>query len=315
LAYIVTGGFGYIGRHLLDFLQGSNSPIVVIDKIGASNVTERFPNVTHIDSDLNSPSLFSHIESLNMGFEGIFHLAALKSVPESFENPRLYQEVNYEGTSSMLQVAKLFSIPKFVFTSSAAIYKGRGDGAPISETDLAAPISPYGVTKLSAEHLVTNAAKEWGLKSTSLRLFNVAGATSSLNREKNPNNVIPLLVNAVRNEIPFKIFGADHSTCDGTTVRDYIHVSDVVEAQCQAMALLESSVDFPHVFNIGSGEGKSLLELVRTLEELTSRKVTIEFEDKREGDVASMVANITQAKSNLAWSPKCSFQDILMSLL
>ena len=312
MSYIVTGGAGYLGSHLINLLISSDeSEVIVVDDFSNGQISRLPSNIQVINSPLESKNLLGKVGALE-GVKGVFHLAARKSVSESLSNPELYNRVNVEGTANVIELCKYLGVQNLVFTSSAAVYgNGRSDVA-ISESNKCSPESPYGYTKLMAEELVNLFGENRNISTLNLRVFNMAGTEKSNYFDPNGENVIPIILRSIAEGKPFRIFGNNLLTSDGTCVRDYIHVNDVARAHLMAMQKMEEGMlDCPKTMNISSGQGTSVLQLIQNLEVIASRKIPIEFHDLRQGDSESVIGDCRLANTILGWTHEKDIKEML----
>ena len=298
---LVTGGAGYIGSVATAMLLERGFDVTVLDDCSTGHRDAVVDGAKFIEGSVLSE------ESLALALvdcEAVFHFAAKSLVGESVEKPDLYFDVNVNGTKNLLKQMSLAKISKIVFSSTAATY-GEPEVIPITESAKTEPTSPYGETKLAVDQMITEEAKT-GLAAISLRYFNVAGAFKSkcgwLAERHNPEtHLIPnLLRSTVEN--PIKIFGDDWPTKDGTCIRDYIHVADLIDAHILA---LESLVAGQHkIINLGSGSGNSVAEVISAATKVLGRVIPVEVASRRSGDPAVLVADISLAEQVLRWKPK-----------
>lgn len=298
---LITGGAGFIGHHTAIYLSKKGFEVVVLDNLSRARKDSllllKRNGIRVIVGDLLGESLPKTLAEVRP--EAVVHAAALISVEESFEKPLLYNKVNVEGTLRLLdELLKLDSVEYFIYLSSAAVY-GDPKYLPIDEEHPTEPLSPYGASKLAAEHYV-KVYSNLGLKAAILRLFNVYGPRQNLEYA----GVIAKFVNRIRRGKPPVIFG------DGKQTRDFIHVQDVVEAIQRA---LERRIE--GVFNLAYGKPASVLELAEMLLRITKRDLKPIFKPPRPGDVRHSYANVEKMAKALAWKPKISLEDGLRMLL
>jgi UDP-glucose 4-epimerase len=247
------------------------------------------------------------LQRLLDGVDAVIHFAAFIAVGESTREPELYFSNNIGGTLSLLEAMNCARVRRIVFSSTAAVY-GNPKKDPIPETEPFAPVSPYGETKTTIERLLHELDLHRGLRSVTLRYFNACGAEPehSLGERHEPEtHLIPLLLRAISSGDPIQIFGDDYPTPDGTCIRDYIHVSDLAEAHIIALDhLMRGGASDP--FNVGTGEGYSVMQVLRTVEEVTGKNVPYRVVARREGDAKSLVADSTKIQQKLGWKPKRS---------
>jgi UDP-glucose 4-epimerase len=266
--------------------------------------TARFVQGSLLDSDLVMRAL--------KGCEAVMHFAGKSLVGESVEKPDLYRQINVAGTKVLLDEMNTLGIKKIVFSSSAATY-GEPDSSPVSETAQCAPTNPYGETKLAIERELTSAALTQNVAAVSLRYFNVAGALQTdrgwlAERHDPETHLIPNALRAT-SESPLRIFGRDWNTPDGTCVRDYVHVIDLVDAHMRALKFLTASTH--HVFNIGSGTGYSVAQVVAAVSRVRKTPLATVDAPRRVGDPAVLVANIDKAEMILNWRPERSLDQMV----
>ena len=300
---LVTGGAGYIGSHTVYHLLREHHDVTVVDNLSRGhrhNVEpQRLRELSLSDTD--ALTRLCREEK----FDAVIHFAAYIAVGESTREPELYFSNNVGGTISLLTAMKASGIRGLVFSSSAAVY-GTPAQVPISEDAPFAPVSPYGQTKVTVERILGWLDRYGGLRSVALRYFNACGAEpgSGLGEEHDPEtHLIPLLFRAARTGQPITIFGDDYDTPDGTCIRDYIHVSDLATAHILALESLlgDGASD---AMNVGTGEGHSVWEVVRTVEEVTGKKVPYEVGARRAGDPPVLVANSDRLQQRLGWKPR-----------
>jgi UDP-glucose 4-epimerase len=305
---LVTGGAGYIGSVATAMLLERGFDVTVLDDCSTGHRDAVVAGAKFINGSVLSEESLAFALS---GCEAVFHFAAKSLVGESVEKPDLYFEVNVNGTKNLLRQMSLAKISKLVFSSTAATY-GEPEVIPISESAKTEPTSPYGATKLEVDKLITEEAKS-GIAAISLRYFNVAGAYKSkfgwLTERHNPEtHLIPnLLRSTVENSI--KIFGDDWPTKDGTCIRDYIHVADLIDAHILA---LENLAPGKHqIINLGSGSGYSVAEVISAATKVLGRAIPVEITSRRSGDPAVLVADISLAGRALKWRPKFDIEKMV----
>lgn len=300
MTWLITGGAGYIGSHVVLRLLESGYDVIVFDDLSTGRI-ERIPlGVKFIQGDiLDSKFLKSVI--LDNEVRGVIHLAGKKSVIESFEIPEKYFETNMEGTKSLLRACEESTVRFLIFSSTAAVYKDPKSDLALNELSPILPSSPYGQSKLSAENIILEDHPNQ-IRKIIFRYFNVTGAHSSEFNELNAPNLVPVIQRAISEKTPVEIFGGDHDTRDGTCVRDYIHVLDIADAHLAGIKLLEDPLGIEiQVINLGTGVGYSVLEVIDSFEDLYKVKINKIFVKKRPGDSSSIICNPTLAKSLLGW--------------
>ena len=305
---LVTGGAGYIGSVATAMLLEHGFEVTVLDDCSTGHRDAVSEAAKFIEgSVLDSGSIALALK----GCDAVFHFAAKSLVGESVEKPELYFDVNVTGTRNLLAEMAKAEITKLVFSSTAATY-GEPDVIPITESATTKPTSPYGETKLAVDQMISEEAKS-GLAAISLRYFNVAGALETgsgwLAERHNPEtHLIPNLLRATA-EKPLKIFGDDWQTKDGTCIRDYIHVVDLIEAHILA---LESLTSGEHkIVNLGSGGGYSVAEVVSAASKVLGKVVPVEVGARRSGDPAVLIADISLAAEILNWKPKRDIESMV----
>jgi UDP-glucose 4-epimerase len=307
----VTGGAGYIGSHVVAALRERGDDVLVVDDLSAGRV-DRIPGVRVERLDLADADVSSDLARLlrDAGVDGVIHLAARKRVDESVDRPLWYHEQNVGGTLSVLRAATAAGIGRVVFSSTAAVYAS--SDTPVTESSPTVPANPYGETKLAGEWMLRAHAETGALRGISLRYFNVAGAATAELADSAGGNVVPMVLDRIdAGEAP-RIFGDDYPTHDGTCVRDYIHVADVASAHLAALDSLGAGPAH-RVYNIGTGSGTSVRELVAALLEVSGSSLEPIVEPRRPGDPAVVVADAALIRSELGWSPRHDLDDIVES--
>jgi UDP-glucose 4-epimerase len=299
---LITGGAGYIGSHLSYFLAHHNYKVVLLDDLSKGTMLQQ-PWATFFKADYADVDVLEKIFQ-EFKVEAVVHCASFTSVPESIQNPLNYYQNNVAKTVTLLEMMVKHHIKKIVFSSSCAVY-GNPQIIPLTEQHPLNPMSPYGHTKLMVEQLLQSCQAAHQLEFVSLRYFNVAGTIvgSGLNNGwQTQTNVIPLLLRAVTLGAPFTVFGTDYQTPDGTCVRDYIHVQDIADAHYKALLHLDQNKP-SDCFNIGSGRGWSVKELIAAAQKITKKEIEIIQAPRREGDPVFLVADATKAADILNWRP------------
>jgi len=300
---LVTGGAGYIGSNTAHLLVRRGHQVIVVDDLsrGHQHNVDGIP--FHRLSVAETESLTSLLSSEQV--DAVVHFAAYIAVGESTQKPELYFGNNVGGTLSLLAAMVEAGVKRLVFSSTAAVY-GLPEQALIREDSPFAPVSPYGETKVMVEKTLGWLDKYRGLRSIVLRYFNACGAdpATGLGEEHDPEtHLIPLLLRAVVTGKPITIFGDDYDTPDGTCIRDYIHVADLAEAHLAALEKLLAGGP-SDTFNVGTGSGHSVMEVVRAVEAVTGKKVPLEIGPRRAGDAPALVANSDKLQRTLGWKPK-----------
>ena len=323
---LVTGGLGFIGSHTVVELQQAGYEVVIIDNLYNSKI-EVLDSITSITSI--KPSYFNidlrnkiAVEDFfkNNKIDGIIHFAASKAVGESVKNPLLYYENNISTLVYLLKEMKKHKLSNFIFSSSCTVY-GQADELPITENAPTKPAeSPYGNTKQIGEEIIRESCKANGLKAIALRYFNPIGAHETANIGELPigvpQNLIPFVTQTaagIRKEL--SVFGDNYPTKDGTAVRDYIHVVDLAKAHIAALERLlknNNKKDF-EVFNVGTGTGSSVLEVIQAFEKVSNTKLNYKIVGRREGDITSAFADTTLAKVELGWKTEKTLEEALLA--
>jgi UDP-glucose-4-epimerase GalE len=306
---LVIGGAGYIGSHAARMLRKHGHEVLIFDDLstGFEFLAKGFELIRGDLGDV------ARVKPALQRVDAVMHFAAYAYVGESVTNPRKYFHNNVESALALLNTAIDVGIKAFVFSSTCAVY-GIPGKVPITEDTVRQPINPYGVSKLFFEQALEAYGRAYGLRYASLRYFNAAGADESgeIGELHNPEtHLIPLALAATRQKGKgLQIFGEDYPTPDGTCVRDYIHVNDLAEAHALALArLVDGSESF--AVNLGTGQGCSVLEIVRAAEQITGKSVRRVMGPRRPGDPPALVADPTRAQQLLQWKAKYSLQDIV----
>lgn len=323
---IVTGGAGYIGTHTTVALQNAGFDVVVLDNLSNSSVSAldgvacitgmrpEFINVDCADAAALRDAFAGHTDAV-----GVIHFAALKAVGESVEKPLVYFRNNLNGLINVLDMMREFNIPNIVFSSSATVY-GVPEKLPVTEeTPLQPATSPYGATKVMGENIIRDTVRAYPqLRATLLRYFNPIGAHPSglIGELPNgvPNNLMPYITQTAAGIRPFlNVFGDDYETPDGYCVRDYIDVNDLARAHVAALQHMLNGADGVGIFNLGTGRGVSVMELVRGFEAATGVTVPYKIAPRRAGDVPAIWADATLAGRVLGWYAETPLADTLAS--
>ena len=323
---LVTGGLGFIGSHTVVALQKKDYDVIIIDNLSNSSlkVIEGITNITSATPDFHKLDLRDKLDvneffKSHQDISGVIHFAASKAVGESVENPLLYYENNLAALTYLLQ--NIIKLPQknIIFSSSCTVY-GEAEQLPISEDASIKPaISPYGNTKQIGEEIILDTCKAFSkLKAISLRYFNPIGAHPSAEIGElplgTPQNLVPYITQtAIGRRDHLSVFGDDYPTTDGTCIRDYIHVMDLAEAHVVALERLMSSKTDTNfeVFNLGTGIGSSVLEVVNAFESASGEKLNYSIVDRRAGDVVAAYANTEKANKILGWKAKRSLEQAL----
>lgn len=323
---LVTGGLGFIGSHTVVALQEKGFEVVIIDDLSNSRieVLEGITSITGIrpaffQFNLQDQSKLSQFFNENK-IEGIIHFAASKAVGESVEKPLLYYQNNLVSLLNLLEIMQKFKVKNFIFSSSCTVY-GQADHLPVSEDAPTKPAeSPYGNTKQIGEEILRDVSKVEELNTIALRYFNPIGAHESSKIGELPlgvpQNLVPFVTQTaagIRKEL--SVFGDDYPTPDGTAVRDYIHVVDLAEAHVAALTRLINHQNKRRfeTFNIGTGKGSSVLEVIKAFEKVSNQKLNYKIVGRREGDITSAYADTSLANEELGWKSSLTLEDALDS--
>ena len=314
MTWLITGGAGYIGAHVVEKTIASGREVFVVDDLSTGISSRLSQDISLSQVSLQDSDAVHEIFETNT-ISGVLHLAAKKRVGESVERPDYYWQENVGGLQNLLAAMKAHDVKNFVFSSSAAVY-GQPEVSPgtlITEETPCAPINPYGATKLEGEVLSGAMAESDGLKVAALRYFNVAGAGRPELGDQYIFNLVPIVFDALdRGEQP-TVFGNDYSTPDGSCIRDYVHVQDLADAHIAAMDFVEKSDAGFTAINIGTGSGASVFEVLAMIQDVTGISIDPTIGQRREGDPAALVADVSFAKDVLGWQSSRDLRDIVTS--
>ena len=311
MTWLVTGGAGYIGSHVVSALRGAGMQAVVVDSLSTGHrefVPDDVPFVhgNILDSGLVARTMLDH------GVTGVIHLAGFKFAGVSVQEPLLTYEQNVTGTAELLKAMELAEVDKLVFSSSAATY-GTPAGDIVTEDTPTRPESPYGESKLIGEWLIRDQGRARGLKHTSLRYFNVVGSGSPELYDSSPHNLFPIVLRALTAGKTPRINGTDYNTADGTCVRDYVHVADLATSHVAAAQALAAGTALERVYNLGSGDGLSVRQIMTAMATVTGVDFEPEIGPRREGDPDRIVADGSLAARDLDWKMRHSVEDMVAS--
>ncbi|HST46803.1 UDP-glucose 4-epimerase GalE [Jatrophihabitans sp.] len=306
--WLVAGGAGYIGAHVVRSLQAAGIGAVVIDDLSTGS-SDRV-RVPFVRGDIGNVDLVTDVLRQHE-ITGVIQLAADKQVAESMTEPLTYYHRNVVNLMQLLTAMARAEVDRLVFSSSAAVY-GMVEAALVTEDHPTRPINPYGETKLVGEWLIRDQARATGLRFAALRYFNVAGTAAPELADLGRTNLIPMVFDALdRGEQPV-IFGCDYPTPDGTCVRDFIHVEDLADAHVAAIAALDSP-GAAQVFNVGCGRGYSVREVIETVAEVAGLSIEPRPSDPRPGDPAMVVADTEHISTALGWRPRHDLREMVRS--
>ena len=305
---LVTGGAGYIGSVVVDQLVAAGAEVVVLDDLSRGHRVTIPARVGFVEGGTGDAAALQRAFAAGP-FDAVVHLAAFALVAESVANPALYFANNVTAARALVDATVAAHVPRFIFSSSCAVY-GHPAAMPIREETPLAPINPYGETKRDLENLLAERARRDGLQSVSLRYFNAAGATERCGEDHDPeSHLVPNVLRAASGRRPaLDVFGTDYATPDGTAVRDYVHVADIADAHLRA---LDATVTGAAVVNLGTGTGSSVRDVVRTAEGVTGRAIATVSKPRRPGDPPVLVAAADRAAALLGWRPRHSLREIV----
>ncbi|WP_345240409.1 UDP-glucose 4-epimerase GalE [Pontibacillus salipaludis] len=305
MSILVLGGAGYIGSHAVAQLVDRGYDVVVVDSLETGHRDAIHSKATFYNGDIRDKEWLRGVFQQEE-IQSVIHFAANSLVGESMEDPLKYFDNNVYGTQVLLQVMNEFAVKQIVFSSTAATY-GEPDVVPITEDMVTNPTNTYGETKLTMEKMMKWCDKAYGIQFVSLRYFNVAGSrqTAEIGEDHHPeSHLIPIVLQvALGQRDHITIFGDDYNTHDGTCVRDYIHVEDLIDAHIHAVEYLDNGGE-SNVFNLGSSQGFSVKEIVDTAREVTKHEIPAKMGPRRAGDPSKLIASSHKAKSVLGWVPK-----------
>lgn len=303
MAILVTGGAGYIGSHTVMYLKEQGEDVVVLDNLSKGH-NKAVEDVPFYEGDLTDGKVIDQI-FMDHDIDSVIHFAASSLVGESVTNPLEYYRNNVAGSQALVSKLVEHDVKYIVFSSTAATY-GNPERTPIEESDLTIPTNPYGETKLAIEKMLRWCDDAYGLKSTSLRYFNAAGADPDgrIGEDHQPeSHLIPIVLQvALGQREKVSIFGDDYPTKDGTCVRDYIHVLDLAQAHYLALKQMKET-DESNVFNLGNGKGFTVKEVIDTCRNVTGKEIKAEDAPRRAGDPAVLIASSEKAINELGWEP------------
>jgi UDP-glucose 4-epimerase len=298
MTWLVTGGAGYIGAHVTEALLGAGLRVVVVDDLSTGLLHRVHPSADFVRACITDRRALDAIFAARR-IDGVVHLAARKSVAESLADPLGYHRVNVTGLAVLLEAMAAAGVARLVFSSSAAVY-GTSGVRPLTECSPLSPESPYGLSKLIGEQLIRACGTAGGLSWFALRYFNVAGAARPELADLGGENLLPRVFRAAVTGEPLTIHGTSHPTPDGTAVRDYIHPADIATAHATAVAAVTAGVR-NDVYNVGTGTGHSVRDVIRAVETLTGLRVPVLAGPARAGDVPSAIADVSEIRRRTGW--------------
>ncbi|ATH96078.1 UDP-glucose 4-epimerase GalE [Dermabacter sp. HMSC06F07] len=310
---LVIGGAGYIGAHVVQLLLEGGESVAVVDDL-STGFRNRIGDAPLIEQDVTADGAVEVLERemRERGVKAVIHFAAHKQVGESVEKPEMYWHDNIGGLANVLEAAARAGVRDFVFSSSAAVY-GTPDVDLVDEELECRPINPYGATKYVGEWMLADAERAHGMRTVALRYFNVAGAGSPELADSLVMNLVPIVLDTLECGKNPKVFGNDYDTPDGTCIRDYVHVEDLADAHVAALGYLENDEREYRVFNVGTGKGSSVLEVIDAIGRAKGIEITPEIAPRRAGDPARLVCSTERIEKALGWKSSKDLDDIVRS--
>jgi UDP-glucose 4-epimerase len=318
-SWLITGGAGYIGSHVVDSFLASGKEVIIYDSLShglESRVDylrqKHGKDVPLIIADIRDSEAFSRALEQSRPL-GVIHLAAVKSVGESMENSDKYFDINLNATSQMLETMSAHGISHFIFSSTAAVYGSPNHSIPVKENDIKAPISPYGQSKYEAEQVVNNFLTIHQNRGTSLRFFNAVGRSAPELSDNSIENLLPIVMNKLKSGQNPEIFGDDYPTPDGTCIRDYVDVRDIANVHLAAADYPEA---LPLALNVGTGSGRSVREVITLLSAAMDRtSINAVVTNRRSGDPALLCADVSLMEETLGYKTQYSLEASIASLV
>ncbi|MCW2600603.1 MAG: exoB [Frankiales bacterium] len=308
MTWLVTGGAGYIGAHVVRAMVQDGQQVVVLDDLSTGTPDRLDPAARFVPGSLLDPTALA--DAMH-GVTGVVHIAAKKQVGESVAEPLRYYRENVDGLLALLEACRDGGVDRFVFSSSAATY-GMPDVELVTEDTPKDPLSPYGETKLVGEWLLRDCAIAYGLRVMCMRYFNVAGAAIPELGDPGVFNLVPLVFQALAKGERPRVFGDDYPTPDGTCIRDYVHVADIAEAHLTAARTLDAG-STGSTYNIGRGTGSSVLEVLEVIGQVTGLEVAYDIVDRRPGDPARVVASVDRIAEDLGFRAEHDLEQMVAS--
>ena len=310
---LVIGGAGYIGSHVVRLLLEKGERVVVVDSLATGN-EERTAGAELVQIDITLPDasekLAVHLR--DTGADSVIHFAAHKQVGESVAEPEMYWHDNVGGLANVLSACASAEIRDVVFSSSAAVY-GMPDVDLVTEDLTPQPINPYGATKYVGEWMLADAERAHGLRTVALRYFNVAGSGWPELADTAVMNLVPIVLDQLEQGRAPVVFGDDYDTPDGTCIRDYVHVLDLADAHVAALEYLRGEQRPHRVFNVGTGTGSSVLEVIEAIARAKGIEITPEIGERRAGDPARLICSTDRIRETLGWESTKTLDDIVRS--
>ncbi len=310
MTWLVTGGAGYIGAHVVRALVQDGQRVVALDDLSTGEADRVDPGAVLEEGSVLDRGLVRRVLREH-GVTGVVHIAAKKQVGESMADPLLYYRENVEGLVALLDGCRAKGVDRVVFSSSAATY-GLPDVDLVTEDTPGVPLSPYGESKLVGEWLLRDCERAYGMRAMNLRYFNVAGTAAPELGDPGVFNLIPLVFAALEQGRNPQVFGTDYPTPDGTCVRDYVHVEDIARAHLAAARALDDGAPGA-TYNIGRGEGSSVLDVLRVVQEVTGLDTSHDAAPRREGDPAFVVAAVDRIREGLGFTAEHDLRSMVAS--
>lgn len=313
MTILVTGGAGYIGAHVVRMLCERGNKVIVVDDLSVGD-PKRIGDARLVKVDIAADEAYRILTDLMVDedVEAVIHFAARKQVGESVERPAWYYRQNIGGMANLLRAMFDAGVDQMIFSSSAAVY-GAVQAEVVGEDAATVPINPYGETKLICEQLLADCERAWNLKWVALRYFNVAGTGWTDLQDPSVLNLVPMVLDRLRKGTAPQIFGDDYPTPDGTCVRDYIHVMDLADAHLLALDKLAQGPLDHREFNVGTGQGTSVKEIVEGLQQVSGWEFPVKVEARRAGDPPRLIGDASRIVEELGWEAKYGVKDILSS--
>ncbi|MGL5205583.1 MAG: UDP-glucose 4-epimerase GalE [Metamycoplasmataceae bacterium] len=309
---LVTGGAGYIGSHAVYALLERGYKVVIVDNLSKGFESNIHKDAIFYNADIRDENAIKKILECEKDIVGIMHFAGMIVVPESVVKPLKYFDNNTHSVEILLKLATEFKIKHFIFSSTAAVY-GEPKNVPILETDIKEPINPYGESKLAAEAIIRGWANAENSHYVIFRYFNVAGAHKSGYigvKGVSLTHLLPSIIQCAIDKKMFNVFGINYDTKDGSCIRDFVHVVDLVDAHIIGLEWSIKNKE-SNIFNLGSGNGYSVLEVLNKSSDVLGMKIKSKIEKPRDGDPAKLYANTDKVRKVLNWIPKYSLEDII----
>ncbi|WP_137790957.1 UDP-glucose 4-epimerase GalE [Bacillus sp. E(2018)] len=312
---LIVGGAGYIGSHTVKEVLEKGYEVIVLDNLSTGHIKSLDSRVTFVEGDLGNAEVLNHIFT-SYSIEAVLHLAANSLVSESVQDPAKYYLNNVTATLTLLNKMREYKVMNLIFSSTAATY-GIPETTPITEETPVAPINPYGKTKLMVEQMLSDFHNAYGLNNVILRYFNACGAheTGEIGEDHTPeSHLIPIVIQHLLGQRQsISIFGTDYNTPDGTCIRDYIHVTDLAKAHVVSLESILNGKNTNAIYNLGSGRGYSVREIIETCERVTGIKASIVEVERRAGDPDELIASANKIYRELGWVVEYSLEEIIAS--